>query len=170
MGESGWSRVPIEPQSVLAPLSRHAVFLVVTIDPSAEAAAHARSTIADIGGLVRSVGFRDLNGHLSCNVGVGSDAWERLGQTTRPAQLHPFVEIRSASHVAVATPGDLLFHIRAERHDLCFELERLILGALAGSVTTADEVANAAAYCALDAPAAMTGAILDVNGASYLRT
>ena len=57
MGESGWSRVPIEPQSVLAPLSRHAVFLVVTIDSSAEAAAHARSTIADIGGLVRSVGF-----------------------------------------------------------------------------------------------------------------
>ena len=42
--------------------------------------------------------------------------------------------------MAVATPGDLLFHIRAERHDLCFELERLILGALAGNVTTVDEV------------------------------
>lgn len=39
-----------------------------------------------------------------------------------------------------------------------------------GRVTTVDEVANAAAYCALDAPPAMTGSILDVNGASYLRT
>jgi 3-oxoacyl-[acyl-carrier protein] reductase len=25
-------------------------------------------------------------------------------------------------------------------------------------------------FCALDAPAAMTGSIIDVNGASYLRT
>ena len=32
------------------------------------------------------------------------------------------------------------------------------------------EIANAAAYCAIDAPAAMTGSIIDVNGASYLRT
>ena len=33
-----------------------------------------------------------------------------------------------------------------------------------------DEVAATAAFCALDAPAAMTGCIIDVNGASYLRT
>jgi 3-oxoacyl-[acyl-carrier protein] reductase len=39
-----------------------------------------------------------------------------------------------------------------------------------GRVSSADEIANAAVYCALDAPAAMTGCIIDVNGASYLRT
>jgi 3-oxoacyl-[acyl-carrier protein] reductase len=39
-----------------------------------------------------------------------------------------------------------------------------------GRVSRADEIANAAVYCALDAPAAMTGCIIDVNGASYLRT
>jgi len=39
-----------------------------------------------------------------------------------------------------------------------------------GRVATPDEVAAAAVFCALDAPAAMTGSILDVNGASYLRT
>lgn len=39
-----------------------------------------------------------------------------------------------------------------------------------GRITTAEEVAAAALFCALDAPPAMTGAILDVNGASYLRT
>ncbi len=39
-----------------------------------------------------------------------------------------------------------------------------------GRVANPDEVAVAAAFCALDAPAAMTGSILDVNGASYLRT
>jgi NAD(P)-dependent dehydrogenase (short-subunit alcohol dehydrogenase family) len=39
-----------------------------------------------------------------------------------------------------------------------------------GRVTRAEEVAGAVVFCALDAPAAMTGAIIDVNGASYLRT
>ena len=39
-----------------------------------------------------------------------------------------------------------------------------------GRVNQPDEVAKAAVFCALDAPAAMTGSILDVNGASYLRT
>jgi NAD(P)-dependent dehydrogenase (short-subunit alcohol dehydrogenase family) len=35
-----------------------------------------------------------------------------------------------------------------------------------GRVTRADEVARAAVFCALDAPAAMTGAVIDVYGAS----
>jgi 3-oxoacyl-[acyl-carrier protein] reductase len=39
-----------------------------------------------------------------------------------------------------------------------------------GRVATAEEIARTAVFCALDAPAAMTGSIIDVNGASYLRT
>jgi 3-oxoacyl-[acyl-carrier protein] reductase len=39
-----------------------------------------------------------------------------------------------------------------------------------GRVAQAEEIARAVVFCALDAPAAMTGAILDLNGASYLRT
>jgi NAD(P)-dependent dehydrogenase (short-subunit alcohol dehydrogenase family) len=39
-----------------------------------------------------------------------------------------------------------------------------------GRVNRAEEVARAAVYCALDAPEAMTGSVIDVNGASYLRT
>jgi hypothetical protein len=39
-----------------------------------------------------------------------------------------------------------------------------------GRVNRTDEVAQATVYCALDAPAAMTGSVIDVNGASYLRT
>lgn len=39
-----------------------------------------------------------------------------------------------------------------------------------GRVATPDEVAQVVRFCALDAPASMTGAILDVNGASYLRS
>ena len=133
-------RVPIEPQSITAPLSRAAVFLVLSIGSTAEAMQRVREVISDIGGLVRAVGFRDLQGRLSCNVAIGSAAWDRLGQPSRPAQLRPFAEIRGPVHTAVATPGDLLFHIRANRADMCFELERLILDALGDAVTVADEV------------------------------
>jgi porphyrinogen peroxidase len=133
-------RVPIEPQSIIAPLSREAVFLVLSIGNAPEAIQRVRRVIADIGGLVRTVGFRDLQGRLSCNVAIGSAAWDRLGQPHRPAQLRPFAEIRGPVHTAVATPGDLLFHIRADRGDMCFEIERLILDALGDAVTVADEV------------------------------
>jgi 3-oxoacyl-[acyl-carrier protein] reductase len=36
-------------------------------------------------------------------------------------------------------------------------------------VATPEEVAQVVTFCALDAPASLTGAVLDVNGASYLR-
>src|SRR5579875_2772160 len=137
---NSWERVTIEPQSVVAPLSRAAVFLVLTIGAEADAVARVRACIADIGGLVRTVGFRDLQGRLSCNVGIGSSAWGRLGWPKRPKQLRAFAEIRGPVHKAIATPGELLFHIRAERADMCFELERLILGKLGNAVTVADEV------------------------------
>lgn len=39
-----------------------------------------------------------------------------------------------------------------------------------GRVATADEIARTAVFCGLDAPATMTGSIIDINGASYLRT
>ena len=41
---------------------------------------------------------------------------------------------------AVSTPGDLLFHIRAERLDIAFELATEIMAKLGGAVATADEV------------------------------
>src|ERR1700722_8195783 len=39
-----------------------------------------------------------------------------------------------------------------------------------GRVSRPDEIANVGVYCALDAPASMTGGVIDANGASYLRT
>jgi putative iron-dependent peroxidase len=133
-------RVPIDPQSVEAPLSRFAVFLVVTIAPGQEAADHARSVIADIASITRAVGFRDLEGQLSCIVGIGSAAWDRFGRPDRPRQLHPLAEVAGRAHTAVSTPGDLLFHIRAQRADLCFEFERILLDRLGTAVVVEDEV------------------------------
>jgi porphyrinogen peroxidase len=127
-------------QLVSSPLTHSAIFLVVTINPGDENRAAVLSVCADLSGLVRAVGFRDLEGALSCIMGFGSDAWDRFFGSPRPAELHPFREFRSGARHAVSTPGDLIFHIRAKRMDLCFELETQILSRLEGAVSTVDEV------------------------------
>ena len=45
-----------------------------------------------------------------------------------------------AGTVAVATPGDLLFHIRAATMDVCWEVASLVVGRLDGAATVVDEV------------------------------
>ena len=131
--------VPPVAQPVLAPLTSAAIFLVLCIKPDAESCAVVRSLCADLSGIYRAVDFRRLEGGLSLVVSFGSEAWDRLFGTPRPAELHPFREIRAGERHAVSTPGDLLFHIRAKRMDLCFELVSHIMDRLAGAVTTVDE-------------------------------
>lgn len=127
------------PQPVVSTLTRAAIFLVVTVNSGAEHEAAVRALCGDLAALLRAVGFRDLEGRLSCVMAFGSDAWDRLFGAPRPKDLHPFREIRGR-HRAVATPGDILFHVRATRMDLCFELAMQIMSRLRGAVSTADEV------------------------------
>jgi putative iron-dependent peroxidase len=131
---------PPVPQPVAASLTRAAIFLVVTVTPDPASAATVKSFCADLAALVRAVGFRDLEGNLSCVMGFGSAVWDRLFPPPRPAELHPFREIRAGSRHAVATPGDLLFHIRARRMDLCFELATQIMARLGPAVASVYEV------------------------------
>jgi putative iron-dependent peroxidase len=129
-----------EPQAVAATLTNAAIFLVVTVDAGDDCGQQVRDLAADLSGLVRAVGFRVPDGRLSCVTGIGAAAWDRLTGAPRPAGLHPFKEIRAGARHAVATAGDLLFHIRASRMDLCFELAAQIVTRLQGAVTVVDEV------------------------------
>src|ERR1700704_3687497 len=110
------------PQPVATPLTRAAIFLVVTTNSGPGHRAVIRQFSADLAALVRSVGFREQEGTLSCVVGFGSDVWDQLFGKPRPRELHKFREIRAGKRHAISTPGDMLFHIRAQRMDLCFEL------------------------------------------------
>ena len=130
-----------EPQAVIATLTSAAIFLVAVVNPDEDSADAVRALCGDMAALLRAVGFRDLTGKLSCVTSFGAGAWDRLaGPGPRPAGLHPFREIKDGARHAVATPGDVLFHIRAARMDLCFELATRIMGRLTGAVTVADEV------------------------------
>jgi porphyrinogen peroxidase len=129
-----------EPQGVVSPLTVAAIFLVAVVNPGNASTDRVRDLCGDLAALVRAVGFRDQDGHLSCVTGFGAGAWDRLAGAPRPAGLHPFIEIHAGPRHAVSTPGDLLFHIRASRMDLCFELAKQIMHRVRGAVTVVDEV------------------------------
>lgn len=125
-------------QEVLRQPAKAAIFLVLDVRPGSEDTA--RDLLADIAGLTRAVGFRAPDDELSCVVGIGASLWSRLYRSPAPRELHPFLRVAGARHTAPATHGDLLFHLRARRLDLCFELARQVMARLAGHVKVLDEV------------------------------
>jgi porphyrinogen peroxidase len=127
-------------QPVVSPLTRSAIFLVLCIRPALENYAALRSFFSSFSGLVRAVEFRGVEAGLTCVVGFGSEAWDKLFGSPRPAELHLFREIRSGGRHAVSTPGDLFFHIRSKRPDLCFELAAQIMDGIGDTASIADEV------------------------------
>ena len=129
-----------EPQAVSVQVTPSAIFIVATINPDPASRETVRAWCADIAALVRSVGKRVPAGGLSCVCGFGSQAWDALFGAPRPAGLDPFREFGFGERLAVATPGDILLHIRANQMDLCFELATQLMGRLSGAVTTVDEI------------------------------
>ncbi len=125
------------PQPVLSSLTKSAILLSVTVNDGAEN--EVRELLTDLSGLRKTVGFRVPEGLLSVVAGIAAGAWDRLFSGPRPRELHEFREVRGSRHVAVSTPGDVMFHIRAQRLDLCFELATLIMERLRGSVEVVDE-------------------------------
>ncbi len=127
-----------EPQPVLSPISEAAIFLTALLEEGREDGVP--DLLSEVTGLKRSVGFRLPEGELSCVAGIGARAWDRVFGEPRPAELHPFRELTGDRHTAPATPGDLFFHIRAHRMDLCFELAKRLTARLAGIGRVVDEV------------------------------
>ena len=128
-------------QPVSAPLTRAAIFLVVTVNPGADNRAAVRSFCGDLAGAGARGGIsRSRRRAFPASWDSGPTPGTGSSATPRPAELHPFREIRAGARHAVSTPGDLLFHIRAKRMDLCFELATQIMARLGDAVSPVDEV------------------------------
>lgn len=132
-------RVPIEPQSVDAPLTGSAVFIVLNVSEAPDASTRVKAVLGSVSDLQKNVAFRDLGASLACTVGIGSRVWDAVTGRPRPSELHEFRPVIGAVHTAAATPGDILLHIRSDRRDLCYELERQLLEAFGDAVTVVDE-------------------------------
>lgn len=130
------------PQDVAKPLTQSAAFLVLTVNDGDEAMRTARSVVASTEDLIKNVRIRSAENFFSCNVGIGHRVWNDLTGKAAPRELKPFTEINGATHTAVATPGDLLFHLRADNLGLIVEFEKLLLEAFGDAVTAVDDVAG----------------------------
>lgn len=152
-------------QPVVTRPSKAAVFLVVTITPREETTA--RHGLEELTDLVRSVGFRGPHDGLTCVAGISSAAWSRLFDGPGPRELHPFRELDGPRHRAPATPGDLLFHLRAQRMDLCFELAWLIKERLGAAASVVDEVHGFSYFDARDLLGFVDGTASPTGEAGY---
>ena len=112
-----------EPQSIDAPMSAAAAFLVLIVKDDEASLSTARSVVASTDDLVKDVRIRANGGVFTCNVGISHRVWGPLTGKPAPKELAPFREVRGATHTAVATAGDLLYHIRAESTDVIIEFE-----------------------------------------------
>ncbi len=126
------------PQTILTRKTKVAIFLVATINDGAEQTVH--DFLPDLTGLTSAVSSRAPEAALAAIIGIGSDAWDRLFDGPRPEALRPFIPLTGPVHSAPSTPGDLLFHIKADQMDQCYEVGRLITGALGDAITVVDEV------------------------------
>ena len=127
------------PQSVLAPVTRSAIFVVVTINDGGDNTKAVRDLCADLAGLIRAIGHRDESAALSCVAGFSAHGWDKVFGAKRPAELHVLPEYGPPERRAISTPGDVLFHVRAERMDMCFDLVAQIIGRIGHAVTIVDE-------------------------------
>lgn len=132
------SKSTMTPQPVNASLTTSATFLVVSASQTPNSIRTIRKTLPKIGGIIKNISIRQPGAGLNCIVGIGSDIWDTLIKSTRPAELHSFPVVKGATHTAVSTPGDLLFHIRSERRDFCFEFERQLMDLLGDAVKVED--------------------------------
>lgn len=130
----------VQSQPLDGPLTLSAIFLVLSVKRDQKSIDAVKDTLANVADFAKNVGIRASSPSFACTVGIGSDIWPVLTDKPKPSQLHPFKEFKGATHSALSTPGDLLFHIRANRQDLCFEFEDQVMRSFGDAVDVEDEV------------------------------
>lgn len=125
-------------QTIALPDTRCAAFLVLTVNDSAAGHSTVRSVLGATEDLTKDVLARIGRQPFTCTVAIGSRVWATLTDTSPPAELAPFKAIAGQTHTAVATPGDLLYHLRADSMDVIVEFQKILLTELGDAVTVAD--------------------------------
>lgn len=89
---------------------------------------------------INSMKIRFPYDNFKFSMGIGADAWGRLfPQAEKPNELKRFSEIKGMTKTAVSTAGDLFFHIRAEKMDVCYEMMLVIHMLLKDVIDAVDE-------------------------------
>ncbi|GGC00768.1 peroxidase [Marinobacterium zhoushanense] len=125
---------------VIAPQNRDALFLCFNGNHEPGSEQQVRAFLGGLPQKVEALRARLPETDLHLTAAIGSAYWDRICPEERPALLRPFPALEKGARVAPSTPIDLLFIVRADQYDACFELSREIEQALQGAVTLVDEV------------------------------
>ncbi len=94
-----------------------------------------------VNNLNNSARIRTVNSGASVVMGISYQAWKKLNlPEPLPAELVDFKPIAGTKHTAVATPGDLHFHIRASDKSFCIDMAADISGMLSEAASCTEEV------------------------------
>src|ERR1700742_1694627 len=112
-----------EPQNVLDYRGDHTIFLVWNFRKDQEVSAVFQRICALVINLNNSGETRYPDSGATCVMGIGYDAWLRLGlPEPLPKELQNFAPIVGGKHTAVSTRGDLHFHIKGSSASICYDM------------------------------------------------
>lgn len=128
-------------QNVLNYQGNNTIFLVWLFKPHSELKAAFMRVCALVENLNNSGQTRFPDSGATCVMGIGHDAWLKLGlPKPLPKELENFQPVGGAKHSAVATAGDLHFHIKGSRPAVCFDMAAAITEALRPVADCIEEV------------------------------
>ena len=128
-------------QNVTDTPGENSYFLVFNLTDTPQTRETVVTLCNNLSGILRSIRNRFPKLEVSCVMGFGADAWQKLfPDAGKPRELNTFEAIKGPHFTAVSTPGDIFFHIRALNVSACYELGSIISRALSGAVTCEDEV------------------------------
>ncbi len=114
-------------QPVTSAPGENALFIVLGLAQGDSVVEKVKDFAANFSALTRSLFNRYPDSKFNATLGFSSNAWDILfPEQSKPQELQTFQEIRGPKYTAVSTPGDLFFHIRADRQTLCYELGNII--------------------------------------------
>lgn len=113
----------IESQNVTDYPNSNTIFMVWKLGDDPKVKDIFRQLCALVLNINNSVFNRFPDSRASCVMGIGHNAWKILDLPyPLPKELTHYEEIRGDKHVAVSTPGDLHFHLRADNKSLIFDM------------------------------------------------
>jgi putative iron-dependent peroxidase len=130
-----------QPQNVLDYPGENTIFLVWNFKKDQEVGAVFQRICALVINLNNSGEIRFPFSGASCVMGIGYDAWRRLGlPEPLPKELANFAPIVGGKHTAVATRGDLHFHIKGAAKGICFDMAAALVQLLDPVAMSVEEV------------------------------
>ena len=128
-------------QNVIDTPSNNTVFMVWNFHENVDIKDIFKRLCALVINLNNSAQVRSTLVKASVVLGIGHHAWKRLElPEPMPKELVPFEPVVGQKHIAVATPGDLHFHIRALEQGYCVDMATEITALLTQVADCKEEV------------------------------